>query len=127
MAERAVVWILRIGGVVILAIALTHVIFGPTSIPGSVPVNATMDSEDRFYATIFGGYGFAALWAAQAVAERRKIIVFLMYLLIAGGFARLISLAIVGLPHPLFLFLTAVEFILPAIMLLLLRNVQPSN
>ncbi len=124
MAERAIAWVLRIGGIVIIAIALTHIIFGPASIPGSVPVNATMDSEDRFYATIFGGYGLACIWTAADIRQRSQIIRFLMLLLMASGVARLISMAAVGLPHPLFVFLTGVEFILPAIILLLLRKVH---
>ena len=48
-------------GVIDIVIALLHIVFGPSSIPGSVPVNATMDSEDRFYATFFAAYGVAVI------------------------------------------------------------------
>lgn len=42
---------LAIFGVTAIVIALLHIVFGPSVIPGSVPVNATMDSaqERSFY------------------------------------------------------------------------------
>lgn len=51
--RRALQVFLALFGSVAIAIALLHIVFGPSAIPGSVPVNATMDSEDRFYATFF--------------------------------------------------------------------------
>jgi hypothetical protein len=39
-------------GVTAIFIASLHIVLGPLAIPESVPVNATMDSEDRFYATL---------------------------------------------------------------------------
>ena len=38
------------------------VVLGPATIPGSVRINATMDSEDRFYAIMFAAYGVALLF-----------------------------------------------------------------
>ncbi len=40
-------------GVTDIGIALLHVVLVPSFIPGAIPVNATMDSEDRFYAVLF--------------------------------------------------------------------------
>src|SRR5258707_14050662 len=51
--RRALQGILIVGGIAAVLIALSHIALGPASIPGSVPVNPTMDSEDRFYATLF--------------------------------------------------------------------------
>ena len=50
-------------GAACVAIALTHIFVGPSSIPGSIPVNPTMDSEDRFYATLFLGFGASVVRA----------------------------------------------------------------
>ena len=44
-------------GITAIFIASLHIVLGPSAIPGSIPVNATMDSEDRFYATLFAAYG----------------------------------------------------------------------
>ncbi len=111
------------GGLTVIAIALAHIALGPRAIPGAVPVNATLDSEDRFYATIFLGYGLAMLWAVRAIDRRANIIRFLAALLFAGGLARIVSIVQAGLPHPLFQFLTGVELLLPPLVWWLLRQI----
>jgi hypothetical protein len=61
--------ILIVGGIAAVLIGLAHIALGPASIPGSLPVNATMDSEDRFYAAIFLGFGVSILWSPIDQAE----------------------------------------------------------
>jgi hypothetical protein len=58
-------------GLVCTGIALAHLAIGPHSIPGSIPVNATMDSEDRFYATLFLGFGLAVVWTSRDLRRPR--------------------------------------------------------
>ncbi|MFM5923740.1 MAG: DUF4345 domain-containing protein [Novosphingobium sp.] len=111
--QRTLRWFLTLFGLVCVGIALAHIVFGPRSIPGSLPVNATMDSEDRFYATLFLGFGLAHVWAARDLAARANVILALQAVFFAGGLARLVSLAQVGPPVPLFLFLGALELIIP--------------
>lgn len=115
--------VLTLGGLAAVGIALTHIVVGPASIPGSIPVNATMDSEDRFYATIFLGYGLALLWCTRAIDRRANFIRFLAAILFAGGVSRVISIAAVGLPNALFQALTALEFVAPALVWFLLRRI----
>jgi len=121
--RRILIFILTIGGISAILIALTHIIFGTRSIPGSVPVNATMDSEDRFYATLFLGYGIAIMWCLRAIDRRAQIIRFLAGLLFAGGVARVVSIVEVGPPNTLFEALTAVEFVVPVLVWYLLRRI----
>jgi hypothetical protein len=45
--------ILIVGGIAAVLIGVAHIALGSASIPGSLPVNVTMDSEDGFYAAIF--------------------------------------------------------------------------
>ncbi|MEI6640992.1 MAG: DUF4345 domain-containing protein [Novosphingobium sp.] len=104
-------------GAVCMAIALVHIGYGPASIPGSVPVNATMDSEDRFYATLFLGFGAASIWCAQDLGTRAAMFRALMLVFFIGGIARLISAVQVGLPSPLFVFLGGLELAIPPILL----------
>ena len=40
-----------------MVISVVHIAFGSAAIPGSVPVNETMDSEAEFYASLFAGFG----------------------------------------------------------------------
>lgn len=100
-------------GAVCSIIALTHIGMGPAAIPGGVVTNAIMDSEDRFYATLFLGFGLAVIWCARDVDSRETSLGALLAMFIAGGIARIISWIAVGSPGPLFLFLGALELILP--------------
>jgi hypothetical protein len=109
-------------GAVCGVIGLAHIILGPAAIPGSIAVNPTMDSEDRFYATLFVGFGAALIWCSRNLAERSRPFAWLLVVFFAGGIARLVSLSQVGLPHPLFQVLTVVELVLPVALWLLHRR-----
>ena len=103
-------------GAVCIGIALVHIIFGPASIPGSVPVNATMDSEDRFYATLFLGFGAALVWVSRDLRQRSAVFFALLGVFFLGGIARTISWFAVGPPIPMFVFLGSLELILPPLL-----------
>lgn len=117
-------WFLILFGAVCTGIALVHIVFGPASIPGSVPVNAVMDSEDRFYATLFLGFGLAHIWAARDLAQRGGIVLAMQATFFAGGIARIISWLAVGSPGPLFTFLGALELVIPPLVWLAIRREQ---
>lgn len=102
-------------GLVCCGIALAHILAGPAIIPGSVPVNATMDSEDRFYATMFLGYGAAMAWCARNLRERAGPFRFLLALFFLSGLARIVSAIAVGLPGDFFLAMGALELLLPPV------------
>jgi hypothetical protein len=102
-------------GAICILISLIHIAVGPSAIPGSIPVNATMDSEDRFYATLFGGFGAALIWCSQDLAKRGGPLFFLLLVFFAGGISRGISAWQVGLPNTFFQMLWALELLLPPI------------
>lgn len=106
-----------------IGIALLHIFFGPKVIPGSIPVNATMDSEDRFFATLFLAYGVALIWCIKDVERKSQVVNFLAITFLVGGFARLISMAQVGLPHPFFVAMTGLELLIPIGMLWVQRKI----
>ena len=107
---------LSLFGATAIFIALLHVVLGPSAIPGSVPVNATMDSEDRFYATLFAAYGVALLWCVRDIESKAKVVYFLAATFFVGGLARLISIAAVGLPSDFFVAMTVLELLIPIYM-----------
>jgi hypothetical protein len=100
-------------GLVCTAIALAHLALGPNSIPGSIPVNATMDSEDRFYATLFLGFGIAMMWSSRDLRARANIFKALMAIFFVGGIARIVSILTVGPPIPFFQVMTVLELLIP--------------
>ena len=103
-------------GVTAIFIASLHVVLGPSAIPGSVPVNPTMDSEDRFYATLFAAYGVALIWCIKDIERKSMIVYFLTATFFAGGLARLVSIAAVGLPNAFFISMTVLELVIPMYM-----------
>jgi hypothetical protein len=105
--------LLGVFGAIAIFIALLHIVLGPSSIPGAVPVNATMDSEDRFYATLFLAFGVALLWCIENVERKARVVYFLMLTFLAGGLARLMSVAAVGWPNNFFIAMTVLELLLP--------------
>lgn len=111
-------------GAVCMVIALAHIALGPAAIPGSVPVNATMDSEDRFYATLFLGFGAALIWCSRALEQRRDLFGALLLIFFLGGIARIVSALAVGPPDTLFIVLGGVELLLPPILWILLRRAR---
>jgi Domain of unknown function (DUF4345) len=113
--RRALQILLVLFGATDIFISLLHVVLGPASIPGSVPVNATMDSEDRFYATLFMAYGAALLWCVKDVERKSKVVYFLMLTFFVGGLARIVSMLAVGLPNQFFIAMTVLELCLPCI------------
>lgn len=102
-------------GLICVGISLTHIFIGPSAIPGSVPVNATMDSEDRFYATLFLGFGAALIWCSRALQHRGDVLKFLLLIFFLGGLARLVSALQVGPPNTFFQVMWALELLLPPI------------
>lgn len=52
------------------SVSLLHVILGSAVVPGSIPVDSTMDSEDGFYAATYLAYGVAKLWCVQDLKRR---------------------------------------------------------
>lgn len=84
-----------------------------------------MDSEDRFYATLFLGFGLAHVWAAQDLAQRGSTVLAMQKVFFAGGVARIISAVSVGPPIPLFIFLGALELVIPPLVWWSIKTAAP--
>ncbi len=86
------------------------------------PWPATMDSELRFYAPLWGAYGLALLAVARDLPANLRFVPPLAALFFIGGVGRAISHVAAGPPHPFFTFLMAVELVLPVVFLALWRG-----
>lgn len=125
--RRALQILLGLFGATAIFIALLHVVLGPSAIPGSVPVNATMDSEDRFYATLFAAYGAAMLSCVGDVERKSRLVYFLALTFLAGGLARVVSWMAVGPPNGFFVAMTALELLLPFVIAFMQRRVSAGD
>ncbi|AHH16362.1 putative membrane protein [Nocardia nova SH22a] len=116
------IWLL-VFGVVCVGIAVAHLFFGTASIIGGGPVNATIDSDMRFYAVLFGAYGLAVMWCARDVERKATAINLLGVIFFVGGLARLLAWAATGQPNWFYVLMTPVELVIPIVNYLLVRAV----
>jgi hypothetical protein len=121
--RRTLSALVAVFGSICLIISLVHIAFGSSSIPGSVPVNPTMDSEDRFYATLFTGFGITLIWCSFNLRSRLQVFSALLAVFFLGGVARIISAAAVGWPSGLFIFLGSLELLMPPLLWVWAKNV----
>lgn len=94
--------------------------------PPTTDVSPTLDSELRFYAPFWFGYGVLLLWVTQQINQRLRLVPILALLFLSGGIGRVASLVIVGSPHPAFIVLMILELALPPVLLLLYWRLRPS-
>ena len=123
-ATRALRLLLLTLGAACAAIGLMHMLFGPAIVPGATAVNATLDSEDRFFGALFLAYGCACLWCGAAVLERLTAANVLAATFFLGGLVRLGSIAAVGWPHPFFVAMAALELAIPPVIVWLTVGVR---
>ncbi|MFJ4091295.1 DUF4345 domain-containing protein [Kitasatospora sp. NPDC089913] len=102
-------------GLACTAIGLFHVLAGNAAIPGEADAGATVDSLGRFFGAVFAGYGLAWLWAARQDPVPARPVRLLAAVFLLGGAGRLLSLAVLGWPHPFQVALTVLELALPPV------------
>jgi hypothetical protein len=115
---------LTLFGLVCFAIGLAHLCFGAVSIIGGGMVNATIDSDLRFYAVLFAGYGLAFVWAAGDLVRRAAVVNVLGSLFLLGGLARLLAWWQTGTPNWFYVVMIPVELLIPVVNWVLLRRVE---
>ena len=95
--------VLGVGADVILGAAL----------PADAVADPVLDSQNRFYGVAFTLYGVLLYLCATDLARYAPVLKALLWVFFAAGLARLVSIAVVGLPSLLVLLLTASELLLP--------------
>lgn len=98
---------------------------GPAAIPGGAPTVASNDSVLRFYAVWWAAQGPAALSLARHPGLDERRIRALCATTFLGGLARGAAMRASGRPHPLFQALTAVELLLPPVLVVARRRMGP--
>ncbi|MUL64996.1 hypothetical protein BOO86_11025 [Mycobacterium sp. CBMA 234] len=121
MATR---WWLTVFGAACMVIGLAHLLIGPASIIGGGPVNATIDSDLRFYAVLFIGFGAGFVWAAADLPRRFALVNVLGGLFLLGGLARLLAIWQTGVPHAFYVLMIPVEIVVPVLNWMLLKRLR---
>lgn len=103
------------GGAAIVLIGLTHVALGHSWIPDNVTVNASIDSEHRFYTATFAMFGAALVWCGIDIDRRRPTLHVLLLTLFVGGLARIASVVAKGWPHWFYIVLGVLELVVPPV------------
>ena len=75
-----------------------------------------MDSEDRFYATLFAAFGVVLIWCIRDIEQKAREVYFLTATFFIGGLARVVSISQVGLPNLFFIAMTILELVIPVYM-----------
>lgn len=114
-------------GSLVILVALLHIIGGPHFFPGAMPANASLDSEDRFLGALLLSYGCALWWCSRDLELHAGKIHVLLLVLFLGGCARLLSIYVAGVPHPLIIALTALDLLLPPVLAAMLSKVVSSE
>lgn len=117
------VWLV-VFGAACAGIALAYLLFGSSTIIGGGAVNASVDSELRFYAVPFMAYGFALIWCARDVENKGLAINLLGLILFVGGLARLLGWIATGQPNWFYVLAAPVELVIPIVNYLLVRAVS---
>ena len=112
-----------ITGMVCVVLGLGQFVLGSQLAPGAAMANATTESAERFAGGVLIGFGLAWLWAARMSPIPLAVVRFLAGVLLLGATGRIISIAAQGWPHWFQLAQTAVEIVVPALVLILNRVV----
>ena len=116
--------LLKVGGVVIVLIGTSHAVLGlgadrmlDPSVPDAAVRHASLDSQNRFYGTAFAVFG-VLLWICATDLDRYgPVFVALLIVFFLGGVARLVSVALRGVPSVMIRVLTGLELAIPPLLL----------
>ncbi|MDH6244016.1 DUF4345 domain-containing protein [Mycobacterium sp. OTB74] len=123
MKRTTEIWLTAFG-LICAGIGLAHLLFGSATIIGGGPVNATVDSDLRFYALLFTCYGLMFVWCAASITQRGRVANLLGAIFFAGGLVRLLSWAVTGPPNWFYILMIAVELLVPVVNYVLIRRIR---
>lgn len=107
--------LLALGCLVPVFLHVTLGVSGDSLIGAPVPavIDASLDSQNRFYGASFGIYAALLWYCARDVQRHAGTLKILLALFFLGGLARGLSALQFGLPSPPIIGLWAVEVLLP--------------
>ena len=125
MTTRPLLIVLYVLGVVPVATGLLAILGGPAAAPGGAPAVASVDSEYRFVNTFWLAAGLILWWSLRRAADRALVTRTVLAIAAIGGIPRLVSLLVVGPPHPIFLGTLVLELVIVPLVILWHSRVFP--
>jgi hypothetical protein len=111
-------------GAVTIVIGLLHISIAlhadaslGARLPAEVLGDPVLDSQNRFFGACFAGYGALLLLCASDVRRYASVLNVVVSFVALGGVARLISIALYGVPAPQVIGLTVIELVAPLLLL----------
>ncbi|MGK5632216.1 DUF4345 domain-containing protein [Streptomyces sp. URMC 123] len=91
---------------------------GVNALPSEQVANADLESNYRFLATIWLGVGVLILWIIPRVETALLPFRAVCAVTVAGGLVRLLSMAVAGVPHTMFVWAFVLELVAPPLLAL---------
>ena len=130
MKTSALPTVLKVLAPIILLVSALHLALGASAdvllgakLTPEVLADPALNSQNRFYGVAFGLYGVLLYLCATDLPKYATVLRCLLWVFLAGGIARLVSIATHGVPPPLVLVLLVTELVVPPLLLVWLSKV----
>lgn len=121
---RTLALVLRFFALVIFLVGALHLALGVgadvllgAKVPAAAASDPTLDSQSRFYGVTFTLNGVLLLLCASDVPRYATVLRCVLWVFLAAGLARLVSIAVYGFPPPPVVALLVVELVVPPALL----------
>jgi hypothetical protein len=122
---KALELVLKLCAPVFLLVGMLHLTIGVEAdvllgakLSAETLADPALDSQNRFYGVAFTLYGVLLFLCATDIPKYATVLRCVLWVFFAAGIARLVSVAIHGLPPPLVLALLVSELTLPPVLVL---------
>lgn len=114
---------LRIAGAGFILVGALHLVLGLNAdvllgarLPAATIADPALDSQNRFYGVAFTLYGVLCFLCASDIARYAPVLRCMIWVFFAAGCARLVSVAIYGLPPQPVIALLVIELVGPPLL-----------
>ena len=112
--------VLRLLALIVFLVGAFHLALGVEAdvllgarVSAGTIADPTLDSQSRFHGVSFALYGVLLLLCASDIHRYATVLCLSLWVLFAAGVARLVSVAVYGVPPPLIVLLLVVELVVP--------------
>ena len=131
---RSLALVLKLVGPLFLVVGALHLVLGLRAdallgarIPAEVIADPALDSQNRFYGISFTLYGVLLSLCSTNIPRYAPVLRCVLWVFFAAGLARLVSIALRGLPPPMIIVLLMSEVVLPPFLISWLSRVESES